>query len=197
MPLEVREHLFEPFFSTKEVGKGTGLGLATAYGIVAAHDGRIEVESQPGQGTTMSIFLPGVEKVVEPKASEPATPQGPAKGKVLVIEDEEPLRRLTQTKLQRLGYEVVLAADGQEGLQKLEEHPDLNLVVMDMIMPGVSGRELFLQMRQLRPLLPILLMSGYSKEGEPEELLAIGASGYLQKPFLLDVLAEKVQATLH
>jgi PAS domain S-box-containing protein len=197
MPPEVQEHLFEPFYSTKEVGQGTGLGLATAYGIVAAHGGRIEVASQPGQGTTMSIYLPGSKEVPELKAPEAATPQGPAHGKVLVIEDEEPIRRLTQAKLTRLGYEVVLAADGQEGLRKLEEHPDLNLVVMDMIMPGVSGRELFLKMRQLRPELPILLMSGYTKGDEAEELLAIGASGYLQKPFHLDVLAEKVQATLH
>jgi two-component system cell cycle sensor histidine kinase/response regulator CckA len=145
----------------------------------------------------MSIYLPGLKEVVEPKAPEAAAPLGPAKGKVLVIEDEEPIRRLAQAKLKRLGYEVVLAADGPEGLRQLETHPDLNLVVMDLIMPGVCGRELFLQMRQLRPQLPILLMSGYSKEGEAEELLAIGASGYLQKPFLLDVLAEKVQATLH
>ena len=119
------------------------------------------------------------------------------KRKLLVIEDEEPIRRLAQAKLNRLGYEVVLAADGEEGLRRIAEHPDLNLVVMDLIMPGVSGRELFLRLREARPDLPVLLMSGYSKDGEAEELLAIGASDFLQKPFLLDVLAEKVQATIH
>ena len=197
MSAEALEHLFEPFYSTKPVGAGTGLGLATAYGIVSVHGGFIEVESEPGRGTAIKIFLPCAEAGVATEGKETVELNPPLKGKVLVIEDEDSIRRLAQAKLHRLGYEVVLAADGEEGLRQVEEHPDLDLVVMDLIMPGVSGRELFLRLREARPNLPVLLMSGYSKDGEAEELLAIGASGYLQKPFLLDVLAEKVQATIH
>jgi len=195
IPPEIKERIFEPFFTTKGLEKGTGLGLPTVYGIVKNHQGEIEVESELGQGTKFIIYLPIAKqeelKKFEEKPKSPAKVQGG--GKILLIDDEEALLRLAEIRLSKLGYEVLIARGGEEALELIKNHPDIRAVAMDMIMPGLSGKSLFSEIKKLRPNLPVLIISGYSYEGDAEELIKEGAIGYLQKPFIFDELINIVE----
>jgi two-component system cell cycle sensor histidine kinase/response regulator CckA len=185
------QRIFEPFYTTKEMGRGTGLGLASAYGTVKGHGGYIEVESQPGEGSTFGVFLPALS----PEQELTAGPAPPADNKrrpvVLLIDDEAPVRKVAGDMLENLGHSVLRAGSAEEALGLLEQNLDrVDLAVLDLIMPGVSGAEVFRRLRQLRPGLPVLLCSGYSREEEAERLLREGASAFIQKPFGLARLAE-------
>jgi len=183
MPPEVLNRIFEPFFSTKEVGKGTGLGLATVHGIVKQHRGWIEVESQVGRGTEFKIFVPAADKHVE-KDPEAAPPTGPATAKgtetILIAEDEPNLREI----LKQSGYKVLDAANGVEALKLWDEHDgEIDLLLTDMVMPeGMSGRELARQLKTRWEGLPVIYTSGYSAEimGEDAELRGVQ---FLPKPY--------------
>ncbi len=199
MPAEVQQHAFEPFFTTKPKGRGTGLGLATVYGIVRQSGGDVSIYSEEGRGTTVKVFLPSCESGAAPAAeSVRAAPSGVAGNEtILVIEDEPALRDMVRRALAATGYTVIDAGDGAEALRLSSERQDqVDLVLTDMILPGMTGRELSIEFRRRRPGLPIIIMSGYTGETYPAlESLPLGV-GYLEKPFSLVDLRSRVRESL-
>lgn len=194
---EITAHLFEPFFTTKEVGRGSGLGLSAVYGIVKQAGGAISLKTEPRKGSRFSIYLP----LVEPEAPVvPAAPRvvqaGPAgKGTILLVEDEEVVRRLAKTILQKAGYEVLEAARPDEAVRIHEEiNRPIDLLLTDMIMPGMNGRELALHLSAMRPDMEVLIMSGYTDDQLLRSGISANSTAFLAKPFdprqLLDKVAE-------
>jgi PAS domain S-box-containing protein len=194
IPPEVRPRIFEPFFTTKARGKGTGLGLATAYAIVKAHGGAIDVSSEQGRGTAVRIFVPLSAKASRPRRVEPVV-ERERHARILVVDDEPAIRDLTSDILSELGYDVVLASSGQEALEKYDAR-STDLVVLDIIMPGMNGLETFRRLRQVDPGARVLLSSGYSPEGTASEALENGALGFVQKPYRVADLSKAVQVAL-
>jgi CheY-like chemotaxis protein len=198
MTPEVQAHLFEPFFTTKGVGQGTGLGLATVYSIVQQAGGCIEVESEPGVGSTFKVYLPRAEGPARPVRShaddEPA-PRG--NETVLLVEDEDAVRSLSGLVLRQSGYHLLEAGSGQEATRVAGEHGGpIHLLVSDVVMPGVGGPQLAERLRPLHPEMKVLFVSGYTddavmRHGVEEDLVP-----YLQKPFSPVALAQKVREVL-
>jgi PAS domain S-box-containing protein len=196
---EVQQHLFEPFFTTKEVGKGVGLGLASVHGTVVNHLGAITVRSAPGHGTTFSIYLPRLEEVVPvpAAAAPPAVPAAHATARLLLVDDEELIRALGEAMLRHLGYEVIACADGVEAVAYYRSHwQEIALVILDVVMPRLGGRETLAELRAINPAVKVLVSSGYSIDGEAKELLENGAQAFLQKPFSRADLSQKVAELL-
>jgi signal transduction histidine kinase len=200
MPPEVKDRIFEPFFTTKEVGKGTGLGLATVFGIVKQHDGLIEVESEPGRGTTFSILFPATTSTAEtparPVTLELDTAMLTARGEtILLVEDEPLLRELAQLVLTEAGYRVLEAGDGIEALAIWKQHADeVNLLVTDMVLPGgISGRQIALQLQRTKPGLHVVYTTGYSPD-----IIENGDQPvhFLQKPYPPEALTRIVRTCL-
>ncbi len=209
IPAEIVEKIFEPFFSTKEVGKGTGLGLSTVYGIVKQTGGFVYVDSREGQGTTFRIFLPrhhqDKEAVPDPivaaaiAAKEAAKPKADltGQGTILLVEDEEGLRGLNARGLRSRGYTVVEASNGVEALEMFEEqNREIDLVVSDVVMPEMDGPTLLKEMRALNPDLKIIFVSGYAEEAFEKSLPENQQFAFLPKPFALSALIEKVKETM-
>jgi PAS domain S-box-containing protein len=196
MDAATQQRIFEPFFTTKPKGKGTGLGLSTVYGIVRQSGGHIEVRSSVGRGTTFEILLPQVAAAVPARAELSlgmALPRGTET--VLVVEDEEAVRLIVRRVLESQGYAIIEARDGNDALRVCSERGgDIDLVLSDVIMPGMGGRELARALASSRPTLPILFMSGYNDDGE----LATGGDdrGVLAKPFTSETLARQVREAL-
>jgi two-component system, cell cycle sensor histidine kinase and response regulator CckA len=194
---EVRARVFEPFFTTKGPGKGTGLGLAMVFGIVKQHYGWIDVLSVPGRGTTFDIYLPRHLPKVEPDAG-PAPPTLPTRGTetVLLADDQELIRNLGRTILERYGYRVLLAEDGQAAVETYERRRDeIDLVILDLMMPRLSGRDAFQRLVRLNPAVKVLFASGYSAEHvTPEEHEQ--SCGFIGKPYRPDQLVATVRAAL-
>jgi signal transduction histidine kinase/ActR/RegA family two-component response regulator len=198
MDSETQAHLFEPFFTTKDPGKGTGLGLSMVYGIVKQSGGSIWVYSEPNQGSTFKIYLPALQETREPDAIQ--KPIGKlAKGSetVLVVEDESAVRSFTRMVLERSGYEVLEAANGDEALVLSRKHlGDIQLLVTDMVMPGMGGRQVAEALESQRPAMKVLYLSGYT-ENTIAQRGALGVElPFLQKPFTMDVLLRKVRQVL-
>ncbi len=194
MDEETKQHLFEPFFTTKEVGKGTGLGLAAVYGTVKNHGGAVSVYSEPGHGTCFKIYLPLLSEVQEPPEQKPSEPP-PAKAsaRILVVDDEELLRDMASLMLRKLGYEVIACKDGEEAIARYAESwHSIDLVILDMVMPKMGGRDTFIAMRKINKDLRSLLSSGYSIGEEAQEILNDGVLGFIQKPYSSSELAKKV-----
>lgn len=198
IPPHILPHIFEPFFTTKEVGRGTGLGLAVAYGIIKAHGGWIDVESEVGRGTRFHLHLPALAS--RPLAGEPSGDEEEPRGgheTILLIEDEAIILELGRQMLQSLGYHVLTARDGQEGVALYAAwHAHIDLILLDVVMPRMSGREAFQQLRRINPKAKILLITGYSPEHVAAELLAQGALGVVQKPYERKELARAVRRAL-
>ncbi len=196
MTPDVMEHIFEPFFTTKERGKGTGLGLSTAIGIVQQSEGFVDVASEPGVGSTFTIYLPRLEGASAPDETVEARirPNGGTET-ILVAEDEEAVRAFVERVLANSGYAVLTAADGASALEKAARLPRLDLLFTDVVMPGMSGIHLAAQLAGLRPGLPVIYASGYLDEGI---LRAAGEEGvpYLPKPFTADELLARVREVL-
>jgi CheY-like chemotaxis protein len=195
---DVAPHLFEPFFTTKPVGRGTGLGLATVYGIVKQNDGCVEVDSEVGRGTTVRIYLPRVEADVTGVTTDMAAAL-PQVGHetVLLVEDESAVLRLSKIVLERFGYNVLTAGTPSEALQVFATHDGrVHLLVTDVVMPEMNGRELAARLRESRPELKALFVSGYSASAlAPRGVLDEGVH-FLQKPFSLEDLAASVRHAL-
>ncbi len=194
----VKSRIFEPFFTTKEPGKGTGLGMAMVYGIVRNHGGFIDIQSEAGKGTTVQVYLP-VPAESQPQPQEEVA-AGVAEGAgelILVVDDEEPLCNLLRDVLTRRGYRVLVARSGEEAVELYQQWRDeVDLVILDMIMPGMSGQETFEAILSLNPKARVLLSSGYTQEGAAGEILRKGAKGFLQKPYLVTELTAKVREVL-
>jgi PAS domain S-box-containing protein len=188
--------VFDPFFTTKRGGRGSGLGLASVYGIVTNHNGAIDVGSEVGVGTTFTIYLPASEKVPLPQ-ERPALQ--PLKGHetILLVDDENEILKVGRMMLLKLGYRVLLAAGGREALAVYRDKgPEIDLVILDMIMPGMSGSETFDHLRTMDPAVKVLLASGYSLNQRANQILARGCDGFLQKPFDLPLLSQKLRCML-
>jgi len=199
MAAETRAHVFEPFFTTKGVGKGTGLGLSTAYGIVKQSGGFIWVDSAPGRGASFHVALPRV--AVAPAGPEPAplpTPRaGAGSGTILIAEDEPGVRAAARTILKRLGYRVLDAENGSAALRVANGHPaTIDLLLTDVVMPGMNGRALADQLTRLRPGLRVLYMSGYPNHAIEQEGILEPGLAFVAKPFTPRDLGEKVRETL-
>ncbi len=189
---ETRTKIFEPFFTTKGIGKGTGLGLASVYGIVKAHGGYIDVSSRKGEGTTFEIFLPTIEAPA-PGRKEKTTSIIPGRGTILIVDDEPMVLNAAADMLDRLGYSVWKASGGHEALRLFErDHSGIDLVILDLIMPDMSGGEVYDRLIQIDETVKVLLSSGYSIEGKAAEILERGCEDFLQKPFDLKTLSRKV-----
>ncbi|MCS6806929.1 MAG: response regulator [Acidobacteriota bacterium] len=198
MTEEVKEHLFEPFFTTKEKGKGTGLGLATCYGIVKQNNGHIQVQSELGEGTTFRIYFPeATEKPVSIHAKQTQQMQRGVET-ILLVEDEPSVRELASHILRQLGYTVLEAESGEQALSLVQqrEQTPIHLLLSDVVMPRMSGRELMQKLHALRPELKVLLMSGYADEAVARHGVMEPGVAFLQKPFSPEALASKVREIL-
>jgi two-component system cell cycle sensor histidine kinase/response regulator CckA len=198
MSPEVREHLFEPFFTTKEKSKGTGLGLSTVYGIVMQSGGNICVYSEPGLGTTFKIYLPRLDEPLEEvgeKMPREELPHGSET--ILVVEDQEDLRRLAVHVLKRQGYRVLETSCGEDALELSKERKEpIHMVLTDVVMPGMSGRQLVDQLLPLHPKMKVLYMSGYTENEIVHDGVLEEGTNYIQKPFTLDGLTRQVREIL-
>jgi two-component system, cell cycle sensor histidine kinase and response regulator CckA len=196
MDKETRERIFEPFFTTKGLASGTGLGMASAYGTVKGHGGYIDVDSEVGKGTTFSIYLPATEKVIEEKeVLSDELVKG--EGTVLLVDDEEMVLEAGEELLNHLGYEVLLAENGREALELYKKNQDkIDMVLLDMVMPVMGGGEAFDRMKEINTNVKVLLSSGYSLEGEANEILKRGCDAFIQKPFKLEQLSQKLMKIL-
>jgi len=196
MDRETRERIFDPFFTTKERDGGTGLGLTTVYGIIKGHNGVIDVTSEPGSGTTFDIYLPATERRIE-QTPDDAAEMLPGTETILLVDDEAVNLEVTGDLLEILGYKVYNAGNGQEAVAVYMEKKDqIDLVILDMIMPGISGGETLELLREINPCLPILLSSGYSNNSQVEQLMKMGCKGFLQKPFHAEELSRKIREIL-
>ncbi|MDA3961882.1 MAG: PAS domain S-box protein [Planctomycetota bacterium] len=191
----VLPRIFEPFFTTKTQGKGTGLGLAAVYGTVQQHFGMISVYSEPGAGTCFHILLPLAPDQL--KEDESDGQLCPGSGRVLVVDDEEVMRLTAKAILESLGYEVILAENGVEGLSRFKQDPDhFDLVVLDMVMPEMNGRDCFRAIRSIRPEQRVLLSSGFTREDDLAEMKREGLLGFIRKPYHGQVLGQAVHDAL-
>ena len=198
MDKETREHIFEPFFTTKEIGKGTGLGLSTVYGIAKQNNGFIWVYSEPGQGTTFKIYLPKVKESVESEEKE-RTPVGDLNGSetVFIVEDDDRLRNLARKILERHGYSVLDAEDGEDALRVSEAHEGrIDLMLTDVVMPKMGGKEVAERLQPLYPQMKVIYMSGYTDDAIAHHGVLEPGLNFLEKPFTPEDLARNVREVL-
>ena len=194
---ETQERIFEPFFTTKEMGRGTGLGLASVYGVIKSHGGYINVYSETDQGTTFTIYLPASRKKIQKEIEKPAPAVAMGTGTILLIDDEEMIIGVGQELLQELGYDVLSARSGPEAIELYQQNAaKVDLVIMDMIMPGMGGGETFDRLKKINPDIKVLLSSGYSINGQAAKILERGCDGFIQKPFNLSQLSDKIQGII-
>ena len=196
MDKATREKIFEPFFTTKEMGRGTGLGLASAYGIIKNHDGFINVHSEKGQGATFNIYLPASEKeIIEEKKPAGDTLRGSET--VLFVDDEDTIIEVAGELFDQLGYKVLTAGNGREAIETYEKNKEkIDIVLLDMIMPDMSGGETYDKLKEINPDIKVLLASGYSMNGTASEIMDRGCSGFIQKPFKMKELSQKLREIL-
>jgi CheY-like chemotaxis protein len=197
MTPEVRARIFEPFYTTKGPGAGTGLGLAVVHGIIRQSGGYVEVDSEPGIGSTFKIYFPAVQGEMPPSSESARREPRRGSEKVLLVEDEASVREVTELALRHHGYVVLSATCGKEALHIAAEHEcDLTLLLTDVVMPGMNGRQLADVLKSKCPSLKVLYMSGYTTDAAVRYGILEGESNLLQKPFTPGVLAAKVREVI-
>jgi len=197
MTPEVQSRLFEPFFTTKDVGKGTGLGMATVYGIVTASGGSVGVYSEVGKGTAFNVYFPRAQAAEGLVVAPPPVNRRRAEGQtVLLVEDADGVRELTRRLLQRLGYTVLVAANADEALRLFEQHPSIDVLLTDVVMPGASGPELTKRLVEERRALRVIYMSGYTEDAIVQHGVLKPGIAFLHKPFTSEALGQKIREVL-
>ncbi len=196
MDKKTKDRVFDPFFTTKGMGKGTGLGLASVYGIIKAHGGYIDVKSKKGHGTTFCIYLPASKKRVE-KTAKGAEKITEGEGTILLVDDEEMILDVGVQLLKILGYKVIEARGGKEAVDIYRQAKDkIDMVLLDMVMPDMGGGEAYDLMKEINPNVKVLLSSGYSIDGRATEILNRGCDGFIQKPFSMKRLSQRIRELL-
>ncbi|WP_373499278.1 PAS domain S-box protein [Desulfococcus sp.] len=196
MSEDVRQKVFDPFFTTKEKGRGIGLGLASAYGIIRNHGGVITVYSEAGHGSTFNIYLPRCRKSAAPDMQTGGESVGGTET-ILVVDDETMITDVAGALLKKLGYRVIAVNDGESAVEAMKRMgTKIDLVLLDMIMPGIDGGKTFYKIREVRPSVPVILSSGYSINGQAAKILQSGCNGFIQKPFNISELAKKIREVL-
>ncbi len=196
MDEKTKERIFEPFFTTKEMGRGTGLGLASTYGIIKGHGGFIDVESQPGKGTTFFIYLPASTKKI-PKSHRGSEKVLRGQETVLLVDDEDMVLEIGRALLETMGYRVITAKDGEDAVSLYERQGSgIDLVLLDVVMPGMGGGEVYDRLKVMNPDMKCLLLSGYSIDGAATEIMKRGCDGFIQKPFKLKDLSKSIREIL-
>ncbi len=192
MDPETQKRIFDPFFTTKEIGRGTGLGLASVYGIVKSHGGYIDVVSEKDKGTTFCIYL-RVSNSALVEADENHSEFKRGKGKVLLVDDEEMVIDIGAQMIEKMGYDVIFTRKGDEALALYDAHRStVDLVVLDLIMPGMGGGDVFDELKKIDPDVKVLLASGYCIDGQAREILNRGCRGFIQKPYNMEALSQKI-----
>jgi two-component system, cell cycle sensor histidine kinase and response regulator CckA len=199
MDAQTQAHLFEPFFTTKETGQGTGLGLATCYGVVKQHAGHITCRSELGKGTTFDIYLPCIDEMPDQRrgrATPPELPRGDER--VLLVEDEAMVRTVIARALCDLGYTTVALSNGEEALRYVQTHPQerFDLLLTDVVMPRLSGEQLAKQLSADDPALKVLFISGYTDSAKHMQSRLQAEQLVLTKPFVPSLLARQLRAAL-
>lgn len=198
MDEKTQQHIFEPFFTTKKFGRGTGLGLASAFGIIKNHGGLINVSSKKGEGTTFSFYLPAVEaQIVDqlPNDIEDEILYGTET--ILLIDDEEIVINISMEMLNNMGYNVLIARGGKEALEIFKKDKDkIALVILDIIMPDMGGGHVYNVLKEIKPDIKVLLSSGYSIDGQASEIMSRDCDGFIQKPFNISELSKKIRKIL-
>ena len=196
MDKATQARIFDPFFTTKEMARGTGLGLASVYGIITNHGGSINVYSEKGEGSTFQIYLPASDKAV---VDETPVPEDIVKGRetILLADDEPMVVEVGSKMLETLGYRVMTAQGGAQALDLYGRHQDkIDLVILDMIMPDMGGRETFDRLKTINAGVRVILSSGYSINGKATEILDRGCLGFIQKPYNLEQLSKKIRSAI-
>ena len=198
MDKETRQHIFEPFFTTKKLGRGTGLGLASAYGIIKNHGGLINVNSKKGEGTTFDFYLPVVEARIVSQLRDDAEDEIlHGTETILIVDDEEIIVNVSREMLSNMGYDVFVARGGKEALEIFEKDKDkITLVVLDMIMPDLSGSHVYNVLKEIKPDIKVLLSSGYSVDDQASKIMSGDCDGFIQKPFNMLQLSKTVREVL-
>jgi CheY-like chemotaxis protein len=194
---ETKARIFEPFFTTKEMGRGTGLGLASAYGIVKSHGGYIEVDSKKGMGTTFKIYLPASQKPVDHHTDKRQKKVATGSETILLVDDERMILEVGRQLLEAMGYEVLTAANGKQAVDIYEtQKNDIDLLILDVIMPEMNGSAVYDRIKHINPKIKVLVSSGYSVQGQAEEMLGRGCNGFIQKPFHIGQLSKSIREVL-
>ena len=197
MDEKTKASIFDPFFTTKEVGKGTGLGLAIVYGIIQQHEGFIDVDSEAGNGTTFSIYLPMIESAAKEPESAILSNSGAGTGMILLADDAEDVREPTRIALERAGYKVIEAVDGDDTTNKFMENKDaIRLLILDIKMPKKNGKDAYDAIKKIRPGISAIFMSGYSDDAIHKDDLLKEGLDFISKPILPEELLRKVREAL-
>jgi PAS domain S-box-containing protein len=196
MDEKTKERIFEPFFTTKEMGRGTGLGLASVYGIIKGHNGIINVYSEKGHGATFTVYLPASEKEFV-KEAQVSADVVKGDGTILLVDDEEMIVEVSRELLEVLGYRVHVAKNGKDAVEIYKEKQrEIDVIILDMIMPGMGGGETFETLKSINPDVRVILSSGYSINGKAKEIMKRGCKSFIQKPFQMGDLSEKIRKVL-
>jgi two-component system cell cycle sensor histidine kinase/response regulator CckA len=195
MDAEIKKRIFEPFFTTKEKGKGTGMGLAAVYGVVKGHKGAITFYSEKGHGTTFKLLFPALDECAVLESFEAKSlPGANLNLRILFVDDEENIREMACEMLGSFGHQVVAAENGSKALEIYRSSwQSIDLVILDMIMPEMGGKETYIAMRAVNPRVKALLSSGYSLNGEAQQIIEEGVRGFVQKPFLSAQMQKAIQ----